>query len=230
MSKRSKRYNDNIGKVEESKMYNLDDALTIIQESSNSKFDETIDISLNLNIDPAQSDQSVRGMINLPNGIGKDIRVAVFAKGEKIDEAKSAGADVVGSEELIEEISSGKIDFDRCISTPEMMPSVGKLGQVLGPKGLMPNPKLGTVTNDVKSAVELAKSGSVEFRAEKSGIVHAGIGKMSFSKDALHQNILEFVNAVKKEKPNTAKGSFLKKVSLSSSMGVGLNIDTGVFY
>ena len=230
MNKRSKRYNENVGKVEESKMYNLDDALTIIQESSNSKFDETIDISLNLNIDPSQSDQSVRGMINLPNGIGKDIRVAVFAKGEKIDEAKSAGADIVGSEELIEEISSGKIDFDRCISTPEMMPTVGKLGQVLGPKGLMPNPKLGTVTNDVKSAVELAKSGSIEFRAEKSGIVHAGIGKMSFSKDALHQNILEFVNAVKKEKPNTAKGSFLKKVSLSSSMGVGLSIDTGVFY
>ena len=230
MSKRSKRYNENIGKVEESRMYDLDDALTIIQKSSNSKFDETIDISLNLNIDPSQSDQSVRGMINLPNGIGKDIRVAVFAKGEKIDEAKSAGADIVGSEELIEEISSGKIDFDRCISTPEMMPTVGKLGQVLGPKGLMPNPKLGTVTNDVKSAVELAKSGSVEFRAEKSGIVHAGIGKVSFSKDALHQNILEFVDAVKKEKPNTAKGSFLKKVSLSSSMGVGLNIDTGVFY
>ena len=230
MSKRSKRYNENMGKVEESRMYDLDDALTIIQKSSNSKFDETIDISLNLNIDPSQSDQSVRGMINLPNGIGKDIRVAVFAKGEKIDEAKSAGADIVGSEELIEEISSGKIDFDRCISTPEMMPTVGKLGQVLGPKGLMPNPKLGTVTNDVKSAVELAKSGSIEFRAEKSGIVHAGIGKVSFSKDALHQNILEFVNAVKKEKPNTAKGSFLKKVSLSSSMGVGLNIDTGVFY
>ena len=219
-----------MGKVEESRMYDLDDALTIIQKSSNSKFDETIDISLNLNIDPSQSDQSVRGMINLPNGIGKDIRVAVFAKGEKIDEAKSAGADIVGSEELIEEISLGKIDFDRCISTPEMMPTVGKLGQVLGPKGLMPNPKLGTVTNDVKSAVELAKSGSVEFRAEKSGIVHAGIGKVSFSKDALHQNILEFVNAVKREKPNTAKGSFLKKVSLSSSMGVGLNIDTGVFY
>jgi len=230
MNKRSKRYNENVGKVEESKIYDLTDALTIIQESSNSKFDETIDISLNLNIDPSQSDQSVRGMINLPNGIGKDIRVAVFAKGEKIDEAKSAGADIVGSEELIEEISSGKIDFDRCISTPEMMPTVGKLGQVLGPKGLMPNPKLGTVTNDIKSAVELAKSGSVEFRAEKSGIVHAGIGKVSFSKDALHQNILEFVNAVKKEKPNTAKGSFLKKVSLSSSMGVGLNIDTGVFY
>jgi large subunit ribosomal protein L1 len=230
MSKRSKRYNENMGKVEESRMYDLADALTIIQKSSNSKFDETIDISLNLNIDPSQSDQSVRGMINLPNGIGKDIRVAVFAKGEKIDEAKSAGADIVGSEELIEEISSGKIDFDRCISTPEMMPTVGKLGQVLGPKGLMPNPKLGTVTNDVKSAVELAKSGSVEFRAEKSGIVHAGIGKVSFSKDALHQNILEFVDAVKKEKPNTAKGSFLKKVSLSSSMGVGLNIDTGVFY
>ncbi|MBL08557.1 uncharacterized protein METZ01_LOCUS37069 [marine metagenome] len=230
MNKRSKRYNENVGKVEESKIYDLADALTIIQESSNSKFDETIDISLNLNIDPSQSDQSVRGMINLPNGIGKDIRVAVFAKGEKIDEAKSAGADIVGSEELIEEISSGKIDFDRCISTPEMMPTVGKLGQVLGPKGLMPNPKLGTVTNDIKSAVELAKSGSVEFRAEKSGIVHAGIGKVSFSKDALHQNILEFVNAVKKEKPNTAKGSFLKKVSLSSSMGVGLNIDTGVFY
>ena len=230
MSKRSKRYIENMGKVEESRMYDLDDALTIIQKSSNSKFDETIDISLNLNIDPSQSDQSVRGMINLPNGIGKDIRVAVFAKGEKIDEAKSAGADIVGSEELIEEISSGKIDFDRCISTPEMMPTVGKLGQVLGPKGLMPNPKLGTVTNDVKSAVELAKSGSVEFRAEKSGIVHAGIGKVSFSKDALHQNILEFVDAVKKEKPNTAKGSFLKKVSLSSSMGVGLNIDTGVFY
>ena len=230
MNKRSKRYNENVGKVEESKIYDLTDALTIIQESSNSKFDETIDISLNLNIDPSQSDQSVRGMINLPNGIGKDIRVAVFAKGEKIDEAKSAGADIVGSEELIEEISSGKIDFDRCISTPEMMPTVGKLGQVLGPKGLMPNPKLGTVTNDIKSAVELAKSGSVEFRAEKSGIVHAGIGKVSFSKDALHQNILEFVNAVKKEKPNTAKGSFLKKVSLSSSMGVGLNIDTGAFY
>lgn len=229
MTLRSKRYKSNLEKYDETKIYSLEEGIDLIKETSNIKFDETIDISINLNIDPTFSDQNVRGVINLPNGIGKDIRVAVFAKEEKAKEAKEAGADIVGSDDLVEKVSSGDIDFDRCIATPDMMPLVGKLGKVLGPRGLMPNPRIGTVTNEIESAVKSAKAGSIEFRTEKSGIVQAGIGKASFSKDALQENIIEFVGAVKKEKPSAAKGVFLKKVSLSSTMGFGVNVDTGIF-
>ncbi len=229
MTLRSKRYKNNLEKYDETKIYSLEEGIELIKETSNIKFDETLDISINLNIDPTFSDQNVRGVINLPNGIGKDIRVAVFAKEEKAKEAKEAGADIVGSDDLVEKVSSGDIGFDRCIATPDMMPLVGKLGKVLGPRGLMPNPRIGTVTNEIESAVKSAKAGSIEFRAEKSGIVQAGIGKASFSKDALQENIIEFVSAVKKEKPSAAKGVFLKKVSLSSSMGFGVNVDTGIF-
>jgi len=229
MTLRSKRYKNNLEKYDETKVYSLEEGIDLIKETSNIKFDETIDISINLNIDPTFSDQNVRGVINLPNGIGKDIRVAVFAKEEKAKEAKEAGADIVGSDDLVEKVSSGDIDFDRCIATPDMMPLVGKLGKVLGPRGLMPNPRIGTVTNEIESAVKSAKAGSIEFRTEKSGIVQAGIGKASFSKDALQENIIEFVGAVKKEKPSAAKGVFLKKVSLSSTMGFGVNVDTGIF-
>jgi len=229
MTLRSKRYKNNLEKYDETKIYSLEEGIDLIKETSNIKFDETIDISINLNIDPTFSDQNVRGVINLPNGIGKDIIVAVFAKEEKAKEAKEAGADIVGSDDLVEKVSSGVIDFERCIATPDMMPLVGKLGKVLGPRGLMPNPRIGTVTNEIESAVKSAKAGSIEFRTEKSGIVQAGIGKASFSKDALQENIIEFVGAVKKEKPSAAKGVFLKKVSLSSSMGFGVNVDTGIF-
>jgi len=229
MTLRSKRYKNNLEKYDETKIYSLEEGIELIKETSNIKFDETLDISINLNIDPTFSDQNVRGVINLPNGIGKDIRVAVFAKEEKAKEAKEAGADIVGSDDLVEKVSSGDIDFERCIATPDMMPLVGKLGKVLGPRGLMPNPRIGTVTNEIESAVKSAKAGSIEFRAEKSGIVQAGIGKASFSKDALQENIIEFVGAVKKEKPSAAKGVFLKKVSLSSTMGFGVNVDTSIF-
>ncbi|MEC7735050.1 MAG: 50S ribosomal protein L1 [Pseudomonadota bacterium] len=229
MTLRSKRYKNNLEKYDESKIYSLEEGIELIKETSNIKFDETLDISINLNIDPTFSDQNVRGIINLPNGIGKDIRVAVFAKEEKAKEAKEAGADIVGSDDLVEKVSSGDIDFERCIATPDMMPLVGKLGKVLGPRGLMPNPRIGTVTNEIENAVKAAKAGSIEFRAEKSGIVQAGIGKASFSKDALQENIIEFVGAVKKEKPSAAKGVFLKKVSLSSTMGFGVNVDTSIF-
>ena len=199
MSSRSKRYKSNLEKFDLEKTYLLDEGIDLIKENSNIKFDETIDISINLSVDPTFSEQNVRGVTNLPNGIGKDLRVAVFAKGDKAKEAEEAGADIVGS------------------------------GKVLGPKGLMPNPKIGSVTNDISSAVKSAKAGSVEFRNDKSGIIHAGIGKASFSKESLRENVLEFVNAVKKEKPSAAKGVFLKKVSLSSTMGAGVKIDTGVF-
>jgi len=229
MTLRSKRYKNNLEKYDETKIYSLEEGIELIKETSNIKFDETLDISINLNIDPTFSDQNVRGVINLPNGIGKDIRVAVFAKEEKAKEAKEAGADIVGSDDLVEKVSSGDIDFERCIATPDMMPLVGKLGKVLGPRGLMPNPRIGTVTNEIESAVKSAKAGSIEFRSEKSGIVQAGIGKASFSKDALQENIIEFVSAVKKEKPSAAKGVFLKKVSLSSTMGFGVNVDTSIF-
>jgi large subunit ribosomal protein L1 len=201
--------------------------VALIKNKANSKFDETIEVALNLNIDPSQSDQTVRGVINLPNGIGKDVKVAVFARGDSADKAKSAGADIVGAEELVEEVASGKINFDRCISTPEMMPLVGKLGKVLGPRGMMPNPRTGTVTNDVDEAVKSAKSGAVEFRAEKGGVIHAGIGKASFSEKAISENIIEFIGAVRKEKPSGAKGTYIKKVSLSSTMGPGVSVDTG---
>ena len=229
MVSRSKRYNEISEKFDSDKVYTLDEGIELIKDSSNLKFDETVDIAVNLNIDPTFSDQNVRGVINLPSGIGKDLRVAVFAKGDKAKEAEESGADIVGSEDLVEKISSGHIDFERCIATPDMMPLVGRLGKVLGPKGLMPNPKIGTVTNDIADAVKAAKAGSVEYRNDKSGIIHAGGGKVSFSKEDLNANVIEFVKAVKKDKPNAAKGVFIKKVSLSSTMGAGLRIDTGVF-
>ncbi len=229
MSFKSKRYRDALAKIDLNKIYSLDEGLDLIRINSNLKFDETIDIAINLNIDPTYSDQSVRGVTNLPNGIGKDLTVAVFAKGDKAQEAQDAGADIVGAEELVDKVNSGDINFERCIATPDMMPLVGRLGKVLGPKGLMPNPKIGTVTNDIANAVKSAKAGSVEYRNDKAGIIHAGIGKSSFSKENLHSNIIEFVKAVKKDKPKAAKGVFIKKVSLSSTMGVGVSIDTGVF-
>ena len=229
MSFKSKRYRDALAKIDLNKIYSLDEGLDLIRNNSNLKFDETIDIAINLNIDPTYSDQSVRGVTNLPNGIGKDLTVAVFAKGDKAQEAQYAGADIVGADELVDKVNSGDINFERCIATPDMMPLVGRLGKVLGPKGLMPNPKIGTVTNDIANAVKSAKAGSVEYRNDKAGIIHAGIGKSSFSKENLHSNIIEFVKAVKKDKPKAAKGVFIKKVSLSSTMGVGVSIDTGVF-
>jgi len=229
MGSRSKRYIEISKKIDTDKVYTLDEGIELIKDSSNLKFDETVDIAVNLNIDPTFSDQNVRGVINLPSGIGKDLRVAVFAKGDKAKEAEESGADIVGSEDLAEKISSGDINFERCIATPDMMPLVGRLGKVLGPKGLMPNPKIGTVTNDIADAVKAAKAGSVEYRNDKAGIIHAGVGKVSFSKEDLNANIIEFVKAVKKDKPNAAKGVFIKKVSLSSTMGAGLRIDTGVF-
>ena len=229
MGSRSKRYNEISENIDPDKVYTLDEGIDLIKNSSNLKFDETVDIAVNLNIDPTFSDQNVRGVINLPSGIGKDLRVAVFAKGDKAKEAEESGADIVGSEDLVEKISSGDIDFERCIATPDMMPFVGKLGKVLGPKGLMPNPKIGTVTNDIADAVKSAKAGAVEYRNDKAGIIHAGVGKVSFSKEDLNANVIEFVKAVKKDKPSAAKGVFIKKVSLSSTMGAGLRIDTGVF-
>ncbi|MBS0250358.1 MAG: 50S ribosomal protein L1 [Proteobacteria bacterium] len=208
------------------KSYGVDEAVKIIKERAKAKFDETIEVAVNLGVDPKHADQMVRGVCNLPNGSGRTARVAVFARGAKADEAKAAGADVVGAEDLVEIVSKGTINFDRCIATPDMMGLVGRLGKVLGPRGLMPNPRVGTVTMDVTSAVKGAKGGSVEFRVEKAGIVHAGVGKASFTQEALVQNIKAFVDAVVKAKPTGSKGTYLKKVSLSSTMGPGLKLDT----
>lgn len=208
------------------KAYAVAEAVKIIKERAKAKFDETIEVAVNLGVDPKHADQMVRGVCNLPNGSGRTARVAVFAKGAKAEEAKAAGADIVGAEDLVEIVSKGTINFDRCIATPDMMGLVGRLGKVLGPRGLMPNPRVGTVTMDVTSAVKGAKGGSVEFRVEKAGIVHAGVGKASFSEEALVQNIKAFVDAVVKAKPTGSKGTYLKKVSLSSTMGPGLKLDT----
>ncbi|PZO63716.1 MAG: 50S ribosomal protein L1 [Paracoccus denitrificans] len=203
----------------------LDAAVKLVKDNATAKFDETVEIALNLGVDPRHADQMVRGVVTLPNGTGKDVRVAVFARGAKADEAKAAGADIVGAEDLLETIQGGKIDFDRCIATPDMMPLVGRLGKILGPRNLMPNPKVGTVTMDVKSAVEAAKGGEVQFKAEKAGVVHAGVGKVSFDADKLEQNIRAFVEAVNRAKPTGAKGTYLKKVSISSTMGPGVSLD-----
>ncbi|PKU21842.1 50S ribosomal protein L1 [Telmatospirillum siberiense] len=214
--------------IDREKFYPLTDAVKLIKTSAAvTKFDETIEIALNLGIDPRHADQMVRGVVDLPNGTGKTIRVAVFAKGAKADEAKAAGADLVGAEELAEEVQGGKMDFDRCIATPDMMGLVGRLGKVLGPRGLMPNPKLGTVTQNVGEAVKAAKGGQVQFRAEKAGIVHAGVGKASFSEEALVANIKAFVDAINKARPAGAKGTYLEKVSVSSTMGPGVKLDIG---
>ncbi|WP_312529615.1 50S ribosomal protein L1 [Paracoccus sp. (in: a-proteobacteria)] len=203
----------------------VEDAVALVKGNATAKFDETVEIALNLGVDPRHADQMVRGVVTLPNGTGKHVRVAVFARGPKADEAKAAGAEIVGAEDLLETIQSGKIEFDRCIATPDMMPLVGRLGKILGPRNLMPNPKVGTVTMDVKSAVEAAKGGEVQFKAEKAGVVHAGIGKVSFDAAKLAENIRAFVEAVNRARPTGAKGTYLKKVSISSTMGPGVSLD-----
>src|SRR5688500_9970020 len=211
--------------VDATKLYPIQDAVKLIKERAKAKFDETIEISMNLGVDPRHADQMVRGVCNLPNGSGRTVRVAVFARGAKADEAKAAGADIVGAEELFETVNGGTIDFDRCIATPDMMPLVGRLGKVLGPRNLMPNPKVGTVTMDVKGAIAAAKGGAVEFRVEKSGIIQAGIGKASFDAVKLAQNIRAFTDAVMKAKPAGAKGTYLQKVAVSSTMGPGVRVE-----
>jgi large subunit ribosomal protein L1 len=213
--------------VDREKFYALDEAIKVVKARAKAKFDETVEIAMNLGVDPKHADQTVRGVCNLPNGSGRTQRVAVFAKGAKAEEAKAAGADVVGAEELVEQVSKGIINFDRCIATPDMMGLVGRLGKVLGPRGLMPNPRVGTVTMDVANAVRGAKGGAVEFRAEKAGIVQAGVGKASFSDQQLLENIRAFVDAVVKSKPPGARGTYIKKISVSSSQGVGVKIDAG---
>ena len=211
--------------IDREHLYKLDEAIKMVKERASAKFDETIEIAINLGVDPRHADQMVRGVVQLPNGTGKTVRVAVFARAAKADEAKAAGADIVGAEDLMETIQSGKIEFDRCIATPDMMPLVGRLGKILGPRNLMPNPKVGTVTMDVKAAVEGAKGGEVQFKVEKAGVIHAGVGKVSFDDGKLAQNIRAFVEAVSKAKPSGAKGTYLKKVSLSSTMGPGVSVD-----
>ena len=223
MTKLSKRQKA-LTQVDREKFYGVDEAISLVKGNATAKFDETIEVALNLGVDPRHADQMVRGVVNLPKGTGKSVRVAVFAKGAKADEAKAAGADVVGAEDLMETVQGGTIDFDRVIATPDMMGVVGRLGKVLGPKGLMPNPKLGTVTMDVAKAVTDAKGGQVEFRVEKAGIVHAGIGKASFSEADLGENFRAFMDAIIKNKPSGAKGKFVKKVSVSSSMGPGVKV------
>ena len=209
------------------KSYPLPEAIKMVKDNAKAKFDETVELSMNLGIDPRHADQMVRGLLSLPNGTGKTLRVGVFARGPKAAEAEAAGADVVGAEDLAEKVQAGDIQFDRCIATPDMMALVGRLGKILGPRGLMPNPKLGTVTMDVRGAVTAAKSGQVEYRAEKAGIVHAGIGKASFEADKLQENIRAFVDAIQKAKPTGAKGTYVQKVSLSSTMGPGVRVDVG---
>jgi large subunit ribosomal protein L1 len=211
--------------VDRTKLYPLEEAVKMVKERAKAKFDETIEVAMNLGVDPRHADQMVRGIVNLPNGSGRTVRVAVFARGAKADEAKAAGADVVGAEDLVEKVQGGNIDFDRCIATPDLMPLVGRLGKVLGPRGMMPNPKVGTVTMDVSGAVRGAKGGSVEFRVEKAGIVQAGIGKASFDADKLVQNIKAFADAVQKAKPAGAKGTFINRVAISSTMGPGVKVE-----
>jgi large subunit ribosomal protein L1 len=211
--------------IDRNKLYDLVEAVKMVKSRASAKFDETIEVAMNLGVDPRHADQMVRGVVALPNGTGKTVRVAVFAKDAKADEARKAGADIVGAEDLMQSVLAGKIDFDRCIATPDMMPLVGRLGKVLGPRNLMPNPKVGTVTQDVAGAVKAAKGGSVEFRAEKAGIIHAGVGKVSFSEDKLIENIKAFTDAVSKAKPAGAKGTYVKRVAVSSTMGPGVHVN-----
>ena len=222
IAKRMQKVNEG---VDRNKLYPLGDAVSMIKERAVAKFDETIEVSMNLGVDPRHADQMVRGVVNLPNGTGRTVRVAVFARGDKADEARAAGADIVGAEELVDIVQSGTIEFDRCIATPDMMPLVGRLGKVLGPRGMMPNPKVGTVTMDVTGAVNASKGGAVEFRVEKAGIVHAGIGKASFGAEKIEENIRAFADAVIKAKPTGAKGNYVKRVAISSTMGPGVKID-----
>ena len=220
--KRTRGARENIDRDVE---YDISDAVKMVKESATAKFDETVEVAMNLNVDPRHADQMVRGTVQLPNGTGKLVRIAVFAKDAKADEAREAGADLVGAEDLAEKIQAGEMDFDRCIATPDMMVVVGRLGKVLGPRGLMPNPKLGTVTPDVAGAIAAQKGGQVEFRVEKAGVIHAGVGKASFAQDALEANVKAFVDAVVRAKPSGAKGTFIKKIAVSSTMGPGVKID-----
>lgn len=212
--------------IDKTQAYALKEAVKIVKSNATARFDETIDVAINLGVDPKHADQMIRGVCALPHGTGKTVRVAVLAQGEKADEAKAAGADIVGAENLVDSILSGKIDFDRCIATPDMMGLAGRVARVLGPKGLMPNPKLGTVTTDVAGAVKKAKAGEVQYRVEKNGIVHAGIGKASFSEEQIYDNAKTFIDAILKAKPQSLKGNYLKKISLSSTMGVGIKVDS----
>lgn len=225
MAKVAKRVEKSREGIDRTKLYGLDEAVKLVKERASTKFDETVEVAMNLGVDPRHADQMVRGVVNLPNGTGRSVRVAVFARGDKADEAKAAGADIVGAEDLVETVQKGEINFDRCIATPDMMPLVGRLGKVLGPRGMMPNPKVGTVTADVAAAVKASKGGAVEFRVEKAGIVHAGVGKVSFDAAALEENIKAFADAVIKAKPTGAKGNYVKKVAVSSTMGPGLKLD-----
>jgi large subunit ribosomal protein L1 len=225
MSKPGKRYRKVSEGVDREHLYPLADAVKMVKERAVAKFDETIEVALNLGVDPRHADQMVRGVANLPNGSGRTARVAVFARGAKADEAKAAGADIVGAEDLVETVQKGEINFDRCIATPDMMALVGRLGKVLGPRGLMPNPKVGTVTTDVTKAVKDAKGGAVEFRVEKAGIVHAGVGKASFTAEALTENIRALTDAVSKAKPSGAKGTYLKRIAVTSTQGPGVRVD-----
>ena len=228
MGKTGKRISAARKTVDRSEHYSIADAVKIVKDNATAKFDETVEVSMNLGVDPRHADQMVRGVVSLPNGTGRSVRVAVFAKDAKAEEATKAGADIVGAEDLMEKIQGGFMDFDRVIATPDMMAVVGRLGKVLGPRGLMPNPKVGTVTPDVTKAVKDSKGGAVEFRAEKAGIVHAGVGKASFDANAIAENIQAFVDAVAKAKPAGAKGTYIKKIAISSTMGPGVRIDTSV--
>ena len=225
MAKKGKRFSKASEGIDRNAAYPLSDAVKMIKAGASAKFDETVEVAINLGVDPKHADQMVRGVISLPNGTGKTLRVAVFAKGDKADEAKAAGADLVGAEDLMETVQKGEINFDRCIATPDMMAVVGRLGKVLGPRGMMPNPKLGTVTPNVGEAVKAAKGGQIEFRVEKAGIIHAGVGKASFGEDALAENIRTLVDAVNKAKPSGAKGTYMKRLAISSTMGPGVKVD-----
>ncbi|GFE66438.1 50S ribosomal protein L1 [Litoreibacter roseus] len=225
MAKYGKRTTSARAQFEGKSQVSVEEAVSLVKNNAKAKFDETVEIAMNLGVDPRHADQMVRGVVTLPNGTGKTVRVAVFARDAKAEEAKAAGADIVGAEDLMETVQSGKIEFDRCIATPDMMPIVGRLGKVLGPRNLMPNPKVGTVTMDVAEAVKSAKGGEVQFKVEKAGVVHAGIGKASFDEKALTENVRAFVGAVSKAKPSGSKGSYMQKVSLSSTMGPGVTID-----
>jgi large subunit ribosomal protein L1 len=225
MAKQAKRIAKNMEGVDRAKFYSLDEAVKLVKARANAKFNETIEVAMNLGVDPRHSDQMVRGVVNLPNGTGRNLRVGVFAKGAKAEEAKKAGAEVVGAEDLFEIVSKGTIDFDRCIATPDMMGLVGRLGKVLGPRGMMPNPKVGTVTMDVTAAVKAAKGGAVEFQTKKAAIIQAAVGKASFTEEQIAGNIKAFVDAVMKAKPAASKGTFVKKLSISSTMGPGLKLD-----
>jgi large subunit ribosomal protein L1 len=225
MAKSGKRLRALRAKIDPEKAYPLDAAISLLKESATAKFDESIEVALNLGVDPRHADQMVRGTADLPHGTGKSVRIAVFAKGDKAEEARAAGADLVGAEDLAQAIQNGELNFDRCIATPDMMPVVGRLGRILGPRGLMPNPKLGTVTANVAQAVQAAKAGQVQFRVEKAGLVHAGVGKASFAPDLLRENVRAFVDAVNRAKPSGAKGTYLKRAALSSTMGPGIRVD-----